>query len=42
MNFSVIQNPIAVFHLVRLAEIISSITDHAKNIGDMQGATTTE
>ena len=35
-------NPIAVFHLVRLAEFIGSRTDHAKNDGNMQLAMITE
>jgi hypothetical protein len=42
MNFNSIQNPIAVFHLVRLAEIIGFITDHAENDGDMLRAMNTE
>jgi len=35
-------NPIAVFHLVRLAKIIGSITNHAENAGDMRRALNTE
>jgi uncharacterized protein len=31
-------NPVAVFHAVRLAEIIGSIADHAENAGDMMRA----
>ncbi|MGM0451818.1 MAG: TIGR00153 family protein [Thermodesulfobacteriota bacterium] len=31
-------DPIAVYHLVRLAEIIGSIADHAENTGDMMRA----
>jgi hypothetical protein len=42
MNFSIIQNPIAVFHLVRLAEITGFITDHAENAGDMRRTMSTE
>ena len=29
---------VSVFHLVRLAEIIGSIADHAQNAGDMMRA----
>jgi predicted phosphate transport protein (TIGR00153 family) len=36
--FYAIEDPIAVFHLVRLAEIIGSIADHAENAGDMMRA----
>ena len=36
--FSLIDDPIAVTHLIRLAEIISSIADHAENAGDMMRA----
>jgi hypothetical protein len=36
MIFNTIQNPVALFHLVKLAEIIGSITDHAENAGDMR------
>ena len=36
--FSSIDDPIAVTHLIRLAEIISSIADHAENAGDMMRA----
>jgi hypothetical protein len=42
MNFNSIQNPIAVFHLVRLVEIIGFITDHSENDGDMGCAMITE
>jgi hypothetical protein len=42
MLFSTIQNPIALFHLVRLPEIIGSITNHAENAGDMRRAMITE
>jgi predicted phosphate transport protein (TIGR00153 family) len=31
-------DPVTVFHLVRLAEIIGSIADHAQNAGDMMRA----
>jgi uncharacterized protein len=31
-------DPVSVFHLVRLAEIIGSIADHAENAGDMMRA----
>jgi predicted phosphate transport protein (TIGR00153 family) len=33
--FNSIEDAVAVFHLVRLAEIIGSIADHAENAGDM-------
>jgi predicted phosphate transport protein (TIGR00153 family) len=36
--FHVSSDPIAVFHLVRLTEIIGSIADHAENAGDMMRA----
>jgi predicted phosphate transport protein (TIGR00153 family) len=36
--FNAIEDPVAVFHLVRLAEIIGSIADHAENAGDMMRA----
>jgi predicted phosphate transport protein (TIGR00153 family) len=36
--FNTIDDPVAVFHLVRLAEIIGSIADHAENAGDMMRA----
>ena len=42
MIFSTIQNPVALFHLVRLAEIIDFITNHAENAGDMRRAMNTE
>jgi hypothetical protein len=42
MNLSIIQDPIAVFHQVRLAEIIGSITEHTENAGDMMRVTITE
>ena len=36
--FNAIDDPVAVFHLIRLAEIIGSIADHAENAGDMMRA----
>ena len=33
-----IKDPITVFHMVRLAETIGSIADHAENAGDMMRA----
>jgi predicted phosphate transport protein (TIGR00153 family) len=36
--FNTIDDPIAVFHLIRLTEIIGSIADHAENAGDMMRA----
>jgi predicted phosphate transport protein (TIGR00153 family) len=36
--FNSIDDAVAVFHLVRLAEIIGSIADHAENAGDMMRA----
>ena len=36
--FSLETDPIGLFHLVRLAEIIGSIADHAENAGDMMRA----
>jgi predicted phosphate transport protein (TIGR00153 family) len=36
--FNTINDAVAVFHLVRLAEIIGSIADHAENAGDMMRA----
>jgi uncharacterized protein Yka (UPF0111/DUF47 family) len=42
MIFNTIQNPIALFHLVKLAEIIGFVTDHAEDAGDMQRAMITE
>jgi uncharacterized protein len=36
--FDSIDDPVAVFHLVRMAEIIGSIADHAENAGDMMRA----
>ncbi len=36
--FNLIKDPVTVFHMVRLAEIIGSIADHAENAGDMMRA----
>jgi hypothetical protein len=36
--FNSIDDAVAVFHLIRLAEIIGSIADHAENAGDMMRA----
>ena len=36
--FNRIDDAVAVFHLVRLTEIIGSIADHAENAGDMMRA----
>jgi predicted phosphate transport protein (TIGR00153 family) len=36
--FNTIDDAVAVFHLVRLTEIIGSIADHAENAGDMMRA----
>ena len=36
--FNSIDDAVAVFHLVRLTEIIGSIADHAENAGDMMRA----
>lgn len=36
--FNTINDAVAVFHLIRLAEIIGSIADHAENAGDMMRA----
>ncbi len=36
--FNTIDDAVAVYHLVRLAEIIGSISDHAENAGDMMRA----
>jgi predicted phosphate transport protein (TIGR00153 family) len=36
--FNTIDDAVAVFHLIRLAEIIGSIADHAENAGDMMRA----
>jgi len=42
MIFNTVQNLIASFHLVKLAEIIGSITNHAENADDMRRAMNTE
>ncbi len=34
--FNAIEDPVAVFHLIRLTEIIGSIADHAENAGMMR------
>ena len=36
--FNLIKDPVTVFHMVRLAETIGSIADHAENAGDMMRA----
>ena len=36
--FNSIDDAVAVFHLIRLTEIIGSIADHAENAGDMMRA----
>ncbi len=36
--FNTIEDPVAVFHLIRLTENIGSIADHAENAGDMMRA----
>jgi predicted phosphate transport protein (TIGR00153 family) len=36
--FDSVTDPVTVFHLVRMAEIIGSIADHAENAGDMMRA----
>ena len=36
--FDSIEDPVTVFHLVRMAEIIGAIADHAENAGDMMRA----
>ena len=36
--FSLETDPIGLFHMVKLAEIIGSIADHAENAGDMMRA----
>jgi len=35
MVFSVETDPVAIFHLVKLAEIIGAVADHAENTGDV-------
>jgi uncharacterized protein Yka (UPF0111/DUF47 family) len=36
--FALQNDPITIFHMVRLAETIGSIADHAQNAGDMMRA----
>ncbi len=36
--FTIAKDPVVIFHMVRLAEIIGSIADHAENAGDMMRA----
>jgi uncharacterized protein len=36
--FNMAIDPVTIFHLIRLAEIIGSIADHAENAGDMMRA----
>jgi uncharacterized protein len=36
--FALAKDPVSVFHLVRLAETIGYIADHAQNAGDMMRA----
>jgi len=36
--FATEKDPVGLFHMVRLAEIIGSIADHAENAGDMMRA----
>jgi uncharacterized protein Yka (UPF0111/DUF47 family) len=36
--FSMEIDPVTIFHIVRLAEIIGSVADHAENAGDMMRA----
>jgi len=36
--FNIIKDPVTVFHMVRLAETIGYIADHAENAGDMMRA----
>ncbi|MCF8078739.1 MAG: TIGR00153 family protein [Desulfobacterales bacterium] len=36
--FHVVKDPVTVFHMVRLAETIGAIADHAENAGDMMRA----
>ena len=37
-TFELIADPVTIFHMIRLAEIIGSIADHAENSGDMMRA----
>jgi hypothetical protein len=36
--FGTVQDPVAVYHLVQLADMIGDIADHAENAGDMMRA----
>jgi len=36
--FSMEKDPVTIFHIVKLAEIIGSVADHAENAGDMMRA----
>jgi predicted phosphate transport protein (TIGR00153 family) len=36
--FQVVKDPVTVFHMIRLAETIGEIADHAENAGDMMRA----
>ncbi|MDM8523699.1 TIGR00153 family protein [Desulfococcaceae bacterium HSG8] len=36
--FSAIQDPVTIFHMVKLVDIIGAIADHAENTGDMMRA----
>jgi predicted phosphate transport protein (TIGR00153 family) len=36
--FNTVQDPVAVYHLVQLADMIGNIADHAENAGDMMRA----
>ncbi|NVL90854.1 MAG: TIGR00153 family protein [Desulfobacterales bacterium] len=36
--FNIEKDPVAIFHIVKLAEIIGSVADHAENAGDMMRA----
>ncbi len=36
--FQVVNDPVTVFHMIRLAETIGNIADHAENAGDMMRA----
>jgi hypothetical protein len=36
--FNIETDPVAIFHIVKLAEIIGSVADHAENAGDMMRA----
>ncbi len=37
-GFNMETDPVAIFHIVKLAEIIGSVADHAENAGDMMRA----